>query len=259
MPEAFYAQLDDSTFRPSAHTAGPWDARHQHGGPPSALLGRAMERLAGLADAITARVTVEILGPIPVDADLTVTAQSLRSGRSVELLSAELTANGRMVAAARCWRIRTGAIPVASPAGEPPALPAAGVDARVAGTIWDGHYLSAIEWRFAAGHFVDAGPATVWTRMRVPLLADEEPSPLQRVLTVADSGNGVSGELDPRRYLFINPELTVHLHRLPAGEWICLDARTTLQPHGVGLAETVIYDRAGRVGRGAQALLAAAR
>lgn len=259
MPEAFYEQLDDSTFRPSPHTAGPWDARHQHGGPPSALLGRAMERAARLGDAITARVTVEILGPIPVEADLELTAQSLRSGRSVELLSADLSAGGRVVATARCWRIRTGSIPVTAPGDDVPEMLPAGIDERVAGTVWDGHYLSAVEWRFTAGHFLDTGPSTVWTRMRVPLLPDEEPSALQRVLTVADSGNGVSGELDPRRYLFINPELTVHLHRLPVGEWICLDARTTLQPHGVGLAETVLYDRDGRIGRGAQALLAAPR
>ena len=76
------------------------------------------------------------------------------------------------------------------------------------------------------GAFRELGPATVWMRMRHPLVAGEEPTPLQRVLAAADSGNGVSATLDLARYLFINVDLSVHLHRLPAGEWVCLDAIT---------------------------------
>src|SRR5205814_1941321 len=78
-----------------------------------------------------------------------------------------------------------------------------------------------------AGGFHRPGPARVWSRMRHPLVPDEEPSPLQRVLAVADSGNGLSGELDLSSWFFINPELTVHLHREAVGEWVCIEAATT--------------------------------
>ena len=112
-----------------------------------------------------------------------------------------------------------------------------------------------MEYRFVSGRFLDQGPATVWMRMRDPLVAGESPSPLQRVLIAADSGNGVSATLDWSRYLFINVDLSVHLHRLPAGEWVCLDAITIPEPTGVGLADTALHDERGPLGRALQTLL----
>jgi hypothetical protein len=87
----------------------------------------------------------------------------------------------------------------------------------------------------------------------------ERPSGLERLLAVADSGNGISGTLDMKEWWFINPELTVHLEREPRGEWICLDASTSIQPGGAGLATSTLSDRDGPVGRGAQTLYVARR
>jgi hypothetical protein len=112
-----------------------------------------------------------------------------------------------------------------------------------------------MEYRFVEGAFLEPGPAVVWLRMRHPLVAGEPPSPLARVLVAADAGNGVSTTLDYRRFLFINTELTVHLVREPAGEWVCLDAITRRSGHGAGLAECVLWDEGGRLGRAAQTLL----
>ena len=116
-----------------------------------------------------------------------------------------------------------------------------------------------MEYRFVSGAFLEPGPATVWMRMRHPLVAGERPSPLQRVLVAADSGNGVSAALDWRRFLFINVDLSVHLHRLPAGEWVCLDAITLPEPNGVGIADTALFDEHGPIGRAAQTLLVDSR
>jgi hypothetical protein len=96
-------------------------------------------------------------------------------------------------------------------------------------------------------------------RMRVPLVDGEAPSPLTRVLSVADSGNGISSVLDWRAHIFINPELTVHLLRYPVGEWVCLDARTSIDQDGIGLSESALYDQDGAIGRAAQSLFVAAR
>jgi acyl-CoA thioesterase len=116
-----------------------------------------------------------------------------------------------------------------------------------------------MEVRFVTGGFNEVGPATVWMRMRQPLIAGQETLPVARALIAADSGNGVSGALPYERFLFINPDLTVYLHRLPVGEWICLSASTTAEPHGIGLSESQIYDETGPIGRGLQGLFISQR
>ncbi len=257
MADSFYVPVGDGVWQATVHTAGPWDSSAQHGGPPSALLGRAIARCQPRPDMMVTRFTCEILRAIPVG-DLTVAARVARPGRSVELLEATASAGGREVARATAWRVRrTPSVPAVSrlpaPAGlpdEPSALPRAG---------WVDGYLSAIEWRGVRGGFGTPGPAVFWGRMRYPLVPDEEPGPLERVLAIADSGNGASWELDITRWHFINPELTVHLYREAAGEWICLDAQTAISAGGAGLATSVLSDLDGPVGVGAQSLLIAPR
>jgi hypothetical protein len=116
-----------------------------------------------------------------------------------------------------------------------------------------------MDYRFVHGAFMEHGPATVWLKMKVPLIDGEETTPLQRLLVAADAGNGVSAALDWRRYLFINVDLTVHLHRMPEGEWICLDAVTLPEHEGIGIADTRLFDERGSIGRGVQSLLVAER
>jgi hypothetical protein len=255
---SFYEPLDDAgrRWRATAHTTGPWDPRSQHGGPPSALLARAVERTAPRDDVVVARVTVEILGAVPVG-ELEVAARVVRPGRSVELVEAVLTAGGRDVARAAAWRVRRTEGTSVPPRSAAPPLPAAGTE-EVLPDGWVDGYLSAVEWRLARGGFAAPGPCTAWTRLRHPLVPDEEPSGLQRVLAVADSGNGLSNEL-PMSWWFINPELTVHLVREPVGEWVCVDAVTTVADGGCGLATTALSDLDGPVGVGAQSLLVAPR
>jgi len=248
----------EGRWRATEHTKGPWDPGAQHGGPPSALLGREMERCAPRDDMFIARFTCEILGAIPV-AELDVRARVARPGRSVEMVEAVASAGGRDVAAARAWRVLRAQSPSvpASPV-PPPELPDVARERRPPRGWGDG-YLSAIEWRPVKGDFATPGPANVWARLRYPLVPDEETSPLQRVLTVADSGNGLSSQLDIAQWQFINPEITVHLHREPAGEWIYVDALSTISAGGAGLATTALSDRQGPVGVGAQALLVTRR
>ncbi|MBE8523557.1 thioesterase family protein [Amycolatopsis sp. H6(2020)] len=254
MADAFYAPLGDGRFSATGHTAGPWTPDAQHFGPPSALLVRALENVESAHPAELARVTVEILGPAPV-AELTVRARIERPGRSVELLQAELAGADRVVARATAWRIATSdTAEIATDAG--PRLPGpASVEESPWPEGWQGGYLDAVEWRAVRGGMDVPGPAAVWARQRVPLVDGEEPSGLQRLFAVADSGNGVSNYLDPRKWWFINSELTVHLRRVPQGEWIGLDAVTLVGQHGVGTATSILHDDGGPVATGAQALM----
>jgi hypothetical protein len=255
MPDAFYVP-ENGHLVPTELTRGPWDPDAQHAGPPAALLGRAVERCEPADGAQVGRITFEILRPVPLE-PLTVTARVVRPGRSVELLEASLSGPDGEVMRATAWRLRTRDVELAPepPPEEPPLGPDRGRETAFFPTGVDAGYHTGVEYRFVRGAFVDPGPATVWMRMRVPLVEGEEPSPLVRVLVVADSGNGVSATLDWRRYLFINTDLSVHLMRMPAGEWVCLDAVTYPESHGIGLADTSLWDERGRIGRAAQTLL----
>jgi hypothetical protein len=258
VPDAFY-EAGDGEIVPTELTRGPWDPDSQHGGPPAALLARAIEGLEDAEDFAIARVTIEILRAVPI-APLKVEAHMVRPGRRVQLVEALLADAGGAVMRASAWRLRTGSVELpASPEARLPAGPANGQPGRFPDLGHDLGYHRAMEYRFVKGGFLEPGPATVWMRMRHPLIAGEEPSPLQRVLVAADSGNGVSGILDWRRFLFINVDLSVHLERTPVGEWVCLDAVTHAEPNGVGVADTLLLDQRGRIGRALQALLVSER
>jgi hypothetical protein len=256
MTTAFYVPLGDGVFRSTVWTTGPWGPDAQHAGPPSALMARAIERAAP-PNAHVARVTSEILRPIPI-ADLTVDARVRRPGRSVALLEATLTVAGEEVMSASAWAIRTADLDM--PAGAEPSLPPPPDD--VPDSFRDRtetDYIAAMEWRFVNGSFFELGPATAWLRMRMPLVEGEDPTPLQRVLAAADSSSGISGALDFSQWVYVNPDLTVHLHRPLEGEWVCLEATTTPEPSGVGLTSAALYDRRGPIGRSAQSLFVAPR
>jgi hypothetical protein len=189
---------------------------------------------------------------------LAVAERTLRPGRAVELVEAVLAEAGggrREIARATAWRLRPqDGVPAEAPEPPPPG-PDAGRAVPFFPTGEDVGYHTAMDYRFVEGAFLEPGPAVVWMRMRQPLVDAEPPSPLVRVLVAADSGNGVSATLDYRRFLFINTELTVHLVREPTSDWVCLDAVTRTGERGVGLAESVLWDERGRLGRASQTLL----
>jgi acyl-coenzyme A thioesterase PaaI-like protein len=254
--DAFYEPLGEDRFRSTPHTRGPWDPAFQHAGPPAALLGRALERCQPREGFVLARTTFEIVRPVPV-ADVEVQARVVRPGRSVELLEGELTAAGEPVMSVRAWRVKATTAPSIDRDAPPPPRPEhATPPPRELDSFGYGR---AVELRFAAGGWWELRPATVWTRLRVALVAGEEPTGVQRVLAVADSANGVSAVLSLNEWLFINTELTVHFRRPPRGDWICLDAETSIAAGGAGLARSVLSDDEGVVAQGAQALLVAPR
>lgn len=260
MPDAFY-EPDGDRYAATVLTRGPWDPGAQHAGPPSALLAREIELLPEAGRFQVGRITFEILRPVPI-APLRVSSRILRPGRRVQLVEAELSDGEQVLMRATAWRLEINRLelpPGAVVDGPPPPGPGEGGTAEFFPTEQEHGYHSAMEARFVSGGFTELGPATVWLRMRQPLVAGEEPTPLQRTLVVADVGNGVSSVLDYRRFLFINVELTVHLERMPAGEWICVDAVTLPRPTGIGIAESVLSDRGGRIGRAAQTLLISER
>ena len=256
--DAAYVELREGVFLASPLTVGPWDPNHQHAGPPSALICRAVERAAakdGLAH--LGRLTVNLLRPTPVgECGIDIAPDYV--GRNVAHFSGRLTAAGKEIArfTALMQREEALAIPDGTPGHPAPQAPKP-VDESPVVTIplaAEGFgYADLVENRLAAGKFFD-GPCAAWFRMNHPLVKGEEPSPYQRVAVAADSGNGISAALDFAKYLFVNCDLTINLFRRPAGPWICLDSASRFGGNGCGLAESALYDETGLIGRATQTL-----
>jgi hypothetical protein len=248
---------DGERFAATELTRGPWSAVHQHAGPPSALLARAVERALADDPAFqVARLTVELMAPVPI-ATLAVGTSVLRAGRKVRRIDATLAAGDRVIARATALAVRIESLelaPVTLDPREPLPPPEAGEPHRLAVATGQVGYLTAVETRRVRGGF-GVNPTAVWFRPSVELIEGEPLSPLQRVMIVADSGNGVAVVLDPRRFTFVNADLTVYVHRLPEGEWVCLEAVTAPEPTGIGLTTTRLFDRRGPIGWGLQALV----
>jgi acyl-CoA thioesterase len=263
MADALFSPLGDERFEAQPFARGPWSPDALHGGPVAALLGGAAEIL--LEDLFPARTTVELLRPVPL-APLQRSAEVLRPGKKVRLVRTQLaTEDGTLVAAATSLGIRRGEVAVPAEAGPPPTPPAgpetlsslAMEESRaIDGTAF---HNAGVEHRFARGAFLEPGPAVDWIRLTVPVVDGEAPSALQRVLAAADFGNGISRLVDFTQLVFINPDLTVHLHRLPVGEWVCLDAVSRLEGHGVGLTQSALWDADGPLGAALQSLLVEGR
>jgi hypothetical protein len=249
-------ERDACRFVPSELTRGPWHPEAQHGGPPCALLAQETALFENGDEMFVARLTVELLRPVPLS-PLAMSVSMARPGRKVQLVTASLVAGNVEVARAVALRIRRTSLPL------PPTTTRANVPrgpATASTFAWNAqtvaYHSHAVEHRFVRGAFDQLGPATDWIRLRQPLIAGEETAPLARVAAAADFGNGISAVLlRADGYSFINPDLTLYLHRHPVGEWVCLDATTTTEPHGCGLAESRLYDEGGAIGRSLQSLL----
>ena len=253
--------MSDSIFRtegdllvPTGHARGPWDPRMQHGGAPAALLVRAIEALA--PEMQLARLTVEFLGAVPL-APVRVAAEIWRPGRRMQLANAMLTLDdGREMCRASAvllHRQELDGLPDDTPG--PPL--GKGPDEGIV-DLWEDEEVEAFHRTGMEMRWIDStwgqGPGTVWFRLAHPVVDGEEPSAAMRAAAAADFGNGISQVLGFDRWLFINTDLTVQLHRPPEGEWVALDARTIVQPGGVGLALSTLHDLRGPVGTGQQTL-----
>jgi hypothetical protein len=271
LPASLFLTEDDA-FVPTVLTTSPWGEDSLHGGPVAALLADALESMPTAVPMFPARFTIELLRPVGLE-PMTIETRVVRGGKKVQVLEALLSpvrapdepaarATLQQVVAAGV-DLPDGALAANGPERDRP--PAPENCPRQTGAFAPRENVrfhnTAVEHRSPETLFVVDGPAVDWIRVIPDLLPDRPLSPFARVVAAADFGNGISRVLPFPGYLFVNPDLTVHLYRLPVDEYVCLDAITRLDPSpgagSVGFAESALFDRLGRIGRSAQSLLIA--
>jgi len=254
MTTAFFTLRDD-WFVGNDAARGPWSPDACHAGPVTGLLVRALEQEIG--DKQLVRITANYVRPIPM-AGFRIISETLRTGRATASAAVTLTdRDGRVCATATSLHLSaskfeglpTSSLPVPNRTRATP-----GVFVDSSNPHDEAFFGNSIEVAYPPGEDSGPGPTTIWMRAP-PLLEGEVPSPFQRVCPLADCGNGTSRNADFEVATFVNPDLTIILHRLPESEWLASSAISFWEPTGIGLSQATLFDEKGPVGVASQTLL----
>lgn len=248
-------RIDGNSVLTSPDAAGPWDRRMQHGSAPASLVTWAAERIPTAVPMEIARVTIDLMRPVPV-APLTIATEVLREGRKIQLCEIKLLADGVQVVGATVLKIRRQAQPLPDEVGELPVTLPSPEDSL----LEDGHaatspFVRSVSMRAARGRFGQAGAGAIWFRVEHLLIEGEAVSQAMRAVVAADFSNGTASTLDFRAWTYINADLTVSFARQPVGAWILLDGESWIGRDGAGLAMSRLADRQGYFGRAVQSLV----
>ncbi|MGH2875315.1 MAG: thioesterase family protein [Solirubrobacteraceae bacterium] len=256
--EAVFVQ-DGERFTATELALGPWAEGALHGGATAALLAHVLEREPVAPGLRLARLTCELVAPAPPES-LSVTVQTVRPGRRMTLLDAAVSDGGdREVCRARALLLAPSAVGPTPRMAPPFPGPEQGVGTQFHVRGRRMFATAAMDIRFVEGAFLELGAATAWFRLRQPLVSGRPVSPLERLMAAADFGNGIASVISWESHVFINPDLTVYVEREPEGEWVALQSEMRALPGSVAVAESVLWDQGGRIGRAVQSLIVGPR
>ncbi|MFJ9608045.1 thioesterase family protein [Kitasatospora sp. NPDC101176] len=253
-PDSYYQRIDEDHYKPTAHAGGAWDTAEQHFSPLAGLVVHAVDRhLAARPDTglTLSRISYDILGRLPLD-ECTISVESIRPGRTVELLEAVVVIGDRPVVRARAWLLAASDTAAVAATAQERMAPPEECEPWAMDGEWDGGYVSSIEVRRGPEH--RPGRATAWISSPVTLVAGEPSSALASYLALVDTANGIAPRQPHTDWMFPNVDLTVHLHRHPEGRWTGLDTTVSFGPTGLGLTSSVLHDRHGPMGCAQQSL-----
>lgn len=249
-------RLDGTKAESNANAAGPWNPGLQHGSAPASLVARVVENLPTPVPMQVTRLTLDLLRPIPIGM-LEIEAKVVREGKKIQLCAVSLLADGVEVVRASALKVRTAPAALHSQAQGPAldvGLPEDGtaLDTSVA---FASPFVAGLDMRIVKGDLRQIGPTAGWFNARRPIIEGQSTTPLMRAAIAADFCNGMSRVVDFRDWTFINGDLTVHLARLPVGDWVLLDAETWAGESGSAIAFGRLADRYGYFGRATQSVL----
>lgn len=254
---------DGDRLVPTGLTRGGWSDDAQHGSPPAGILARAIEHVPTAVPMQVVRYTIDLFRPVPLRPLATETTVR-REGRRIQVIDALLLDRDIPVGRATALKIRVvDHLGLGERTEEPWDQPPGPGEADLVdwGATWhqaddvQRFHVDAIEIRTFDGSFLARRPGLSWFRLRQPLVAGEQPSPFVILATIADMSNGNSQALDPREWIYVNPDITLYAHRMPTADWIGMRSAAHQHDHGIGLADTQVFDESGPIGRINQAQL----
>ena len=236
---------ENGRFVPGESARGPWGANELGGGLITGLLAHAVESHVD-GSLHPARLTFDMYRPVP-RGPLTMSSRVVRDGRRIRVVDISLAHEGSEVSRASALLIRR----TEEPPGEvarPPSSTVSG-PGGIAPDRWPGQgpASGSIENR-SLRPTGGAEPAARWTRLTRPIVDGVPLTPLVRAATAAEAASPVSNR-SPVGLYFKNADTTLYMHRLPEGEWICLEVVARESAAGVAVGECALHDERGIFGR----------
>lgn len=235
-------------YVPTRLATGPWDRRLQSGVVLNALIAHLIEETPSPVPMVTSRLLLDMMKPTmmtPVETRVTV----VREGKRLQLLDVELVQDGAVTARASALRIRAAE----SPGTDAPRhiLPPSDLPS-LNGNRSPLQHVS--ETRLESGGLEVPGPGVVWARMAGEILPGIAISPFVQLAMAADFGSGTSSFVDWREWSFANVDISLHLTRMPAGEWVRIAAETESAGNGIAIVHSKLADEQGELGHAHQTL-----
>lgn len=229
-------------------TQGGWHPDHQHGGPVQGLIARCVEAVPTLAAMQVARLTFDMVRPVPIGPRLDVTTQTLREGKKIQLVEAILRVGD--IEHVRCTALRLRIddlraarhLPASNAHDTPPPGPGS-FEPVYRDLPHSPGFLRGIDMiRFPAPGAPE-GVFGYWIHLTKPLVAGEETTALSRLCVAGDFTNSIGVLIDQTAFSTINADVTVQVLRPPVGEPVAVtgDTRFALD-RGIGTSVAVLHD-----------------
>jgi len=248
--------LDGDWLIPQPTACGPWFPGVQHGGAVAGVVARAIEQTPAAAPMMLTRLSVDMSRKVPMGRTK-VDVKIVRDGKRVQALECRYVVDDEVVGRASAMRIRIDntAVP---PEQQIPAWPE---DAVVRGP----EDVAETDFSFGGVDFVqnftmlrderEPGRTVGWMKLNVPFVEGEVTSPMVFAAAVADMIPSAGRVMDFEKFLSVNPDLSMHFHRQPEGEWIGHTALVRVSPLGFGQTDAELFDESGAIGRSLKSLL----
>lgn len=240
---SYFQRLSENVFRPTEHVSGGWKIDEQHIAPSIGLLAHLIEknhRERGGTLHLSS-LHYDILGVLPLEAVET-NIKVLRPGKTIELVEATLSHNGRAALILRAWLLQNYETADLAGTDYPSMPPLEETPAYDFAAFWPGGLIASIDTKQIAEH---PGRAKTWARPTLQLLDTEEASTTARFVGIADIANGTTPRANPHEVLFPNLDLNLNIFRTPEGAWLGYDTSVSFGPTGIGLTHTILHDTAG--------------
>ncbi|PKW17941.1 thioesterase family protein [Saccharopolyspora spinosa] len=251
---SYYERIDEHRYKPTCHASGAWNPDEQHFSPLGGLIVHAIDQqLAARPDdgLVLGRISFDILGRLALD-ECEIRVETIRPGRTIELIEATVLVADRPVVKARAWRLAVLDTEAVAGGGADPLTPPEEVAPWSMDSVWPGGYIASLNARPLAPS--QPGRTTAWISTELDLVAGESSSPLASYIALVDTANGIAPRQSPTDWMWPNVDLTIHLHRQPEGSWTGLDTTVVFGSTGQGSTSTVLHDINGPVGQAQQIL-----